>query len=198
MTINDEIDDGSFFDENYFKDEIKSNYGSYLEYPMFKDFAEFIAKKYSPSTILDVVCAKGFCVKWWRKFGIEAYGIDNSKYAVSNAPEEVKNFVLEGDIRDIKFKDNYFDVVVCMETIEHVLDKDLDKALSELYRVTKNVCIISTPFEKLNTDKDLSHVSIHSKDYWIDKFKSVGFNIGFTGDLKFNNWTIRNTLILWK
>ena len=198
IKIEDEINTGSFFDEDYFKDEIKSNYGSYLEYPMFKDFAEYIYKKYSPRSILDVGCAKGFCVKWWRKFGLNAFGIDISNYAVSAAPEEVKKYVLKGDIRNINFPDNYFDIVVSLETIEHILDKDLSKAISELYRVTKRICIISTPFEKSKDDKDLSHVSIHNKDFWVEKFKSVGFHIAFVGDLTFGKWRIRNVLVMWK
>ena len=52
------------------------------------------------------------------------------------------------DITDIKFKDNFFDVIICNHVLEHV--KDDQKAMRELFRVLKpkGFAILQVPISK--------------------------------------------------
>ena len=46
--------------------------------------------------------------------------------------------ILRGDIRDIIYKDNCFDLVADFSTIDHIPEKDVNKALQEYLRVAKD------------------------------------------------------------
>ena len=52
---------------------------------------------------------------------------------------------IQGDIREIPFPDQYFDVILCTEVLEHVENPDI--AIKELVRVAKRFVLISVPHE---------------------------------------------------
>lgn len=52
-----------------------------------------------------------------------------------------------GDIRALPFFDNFADVVVCSEVLEHIADPR--QAISEIHRVTRKYAILSVPREPL-------------------------------------------------
>jgi 2-polyprenyl-3-methyl-5-hydroxy-6-metoxy-1,4-benzoquinol methylase len=188
MSVESEINTGEYYDKDYFEAGNKSHYGSYNDYPFFKDLAKYLKDKYSPKSVLEVGCAKGFVIKWLNNFGVNAYGIDISKYAISCA--EYKDKTLIGDIRDIKFEDNKFDIVLCLETLEHVIPTDTDKAISELKRVTNNLIMISMPITKTvhvitDDDKEKSHINIHTEEFWREAFKKHNLEV-----ISLSNWLI--------
>jgi len=78
-------------------------------YPHFEFIAMQIKKYFNPKTVLDIGCAKGFLVLAFRNLSIEAYGVDISEYAISNAPNEVKQYLYKVDIKQdtLPFKDIY-------------------------------------------------------------------------------------------
>ena len=48
------------------------------------------------------------------------------------------------DITNMQFPDNSFDLIICGQVLEHVFD--FQKALKEIYRVSRKYAIIDTPF----------------------------------------------------
>jgi SAM-dependent methyltransferase len=101
------------------------------------------------------------------------------------------------DITDIKFKDNFFDVIICNHVLEHV--KDDQKAMHELFRVLKpkGIAILQVPISKTarETFGDFSmttpegrekyfgqkdHVRIYGQDYK-NRLESVGFKLDLYG-----------------
>lgn len=69
---------------------------------------------------------------------------------------------LEGDITNLPFVDNHFDVVISTHTIEHVLP--LEKSLNELLRVTKKKLIIITPCQRYYYYTLDSHVNFFANE----------------------------------
>jgi SAM-dependent methyltransferase len=53
---------------------------------------------------------------------------------------------LDGDIANLQFDDNSFDVVTCMEVLEHVPPEVFVAGLAELRRVCRGQLIMSLPF----------------------------------------------------
>ena len=92
--------------------------------------------------IVDVGCGCGFVLKKISDAGYKnILGVDivpGLKY------DTIK--INEGNIEQLPFPDNYFDVVICSHTLEHVLD--LPKAISELKRVGKEKLIITVPRQR--------------------------------------------------
>ena len=138
-----------FYVRDYFdrhKDVTKeSGYPQYIDGVPFEEHANFIAEYFNPKKALDVGCAKGFTVKRLRDKGIEAYGIDLSRYAIHAAHPKVRNFIKRADILSIPWPDCSFDVVSCIEIMEHLNRKEVDRAIREIKRVTNKHIFLTIP-----------------------------------------------------
>ena len=99
------------------------------------------------SRILDIGCGKGFFLYDFKLYqpNAEIYGIDISQYAIQNAKEEIKENLVLGNAIDLPWDDNYFDLVVSINTLHNLYSFDLEKALKEMERVGKNkyLCVES-------------------------------------------------------
>lgn len=88
-----------------------------------------------------------------RKFGnnFQWYGIDISPQTIRRLKKEFQqaNFKI-GDIRKIKYEDNFFDYVILMEILEHIKPSEILKALKEVNRVLKEKgnLIVSVPLNE--------------------------------------------------
>ncbi|MDW8099851.1 MAG: methyltransferase domain-containing protein [Anaerolineae bacterium] len=73
--------------------------------------------------LLDVACGEGTLVKFARRKGVMAYGIDLSNIAVRRACQGTseKSFVV-GDGAALPFPDGAFEHVTCIGSLEHYVD----------------------------------------------------------------------------
>ena len=98
--------------------------------------------------ILDAGCGEGFVVRALRRClpHTDITGLDLSEEAIQFARENVADaHFMVGDINHMPFCDNYFDVVLCSEVLEHL--EDPVAAIMELLRVSKKSLIITVPHE---------------------------------------------------
>ena len=116
---------------------------------------EFAAKYVKDKTVLDVACGTGFGSKILRQKGGESvFGVDLSEEAIAFACHRYfssgLNFMV-GNILEMGFSDNSFDVAVSFETIEHIPEQQ--KALVEFRRVLRprGLLIISSPNRNLTS-----------------------------------------------
>lgn len=99
----------------------------------------------------------------------EKWGLDYSRQTIETAKEIYKgiNFVV-GSALETPFKDNYFDVVLAGEIIEH-LEKPED-LVKEMLRISRGKIIISTPILEF---VDPEHIwEFEEKD-----FTDMGFKV---------------------
>ena len=101
------------------------------------------------SHILDAGCGEGFTLRELHADGIQAamLGVDYSHAALAwNRTHRMSSSpLIMADIRHLPFPPNSFDLVVCLEVLEHVPDAAL--GLSELLRVSRDRVLISVPHE---------------------------------------------------
>jgi len=164
------------FDREYFvyngKGEAKGYRGHYADFPENLKFLEYI-KSLKPASVLDVGCAYGFLVKRLNDAGIPSKGIEISPFCIAmRATDDVQL----GDILELPFSDNAFDLVVSIELLEHIPEKHTDKALKEMARVAKRGVhwIAYKEVDDLFQTKDITHVN-SDKPYrwWVDKVKEI-------------------------
>src|SRR5260221_7146467 len=105
-------------------------------------------KELHPKTVLDVGCGEGFTLARLKKekIGEKLEGIEYLDEAIklgkiNNPGIEIK----KGTIYELPYKDNSFDLVICTEVLEHLVDPI--KALEEMVRVSKHYCLLSVPDE---------------------------------------------------
>ena len=101
------------------------------------------------SKIIDLGCGEGMLCFMLAKKGIKKIvGIDISsrnivaakKYAIE---KNINIDFLEGDVENINFNDLGFDKVTSTHVLEHI--PNIDKGISEIYRLTKEKAIIAMP-----------------------------------------------------
>ena len=139
--------------------------------------------------ILDVGCGKGFLLYDFTKVvpDLELHGIDISEYAISNAKEEIKDYLQVGNATLLPYPDDYFDFVFSITTLHNLHCYDLDKALREIERVSKNnkyICVESyrTEEEKANLLYwQVTCEAFNTPEEWDWWFKQTGY----TGDHSF-------------
>lgn len=145
------------FDFDYFDGSRDYGYGGYKYdrrwIPVAVDVINFFKLK-TGSKILDVGCAKGFLMYDLKNLNMDVYGLDISSYAKQNAIEDVKDRITIGDQKKLPFQDNYFDLVLSINTL-HNLDKSNCKdAINELIRVAKVKSNIFIQVDSYETEKE--------------------------------------------
>jgi ubiquinone/menaquinone biosynthesis C-methylase UbiE/predicted NAD/FAD-dependent oxidoreductase len=141
-----------------------------------------------PYTLLDTGSAMGLTLEAFARIGVEAWGIENSPYIHAKTPRRWKDRNLLGDIRKLPFPDDAFDFVydTCLS---YVPERDLERAIRELYRV----CRVGVVFADVTTDMSLDVIenykileagnSLFTLLEWSEMFLRAGFRIA-TSDRK--------------
>lgn len=168
------------FDRDYFENGVQTRKSNYADYSWqrlgsyFQQTARHIVDLFEPERTLDVGCAKGFLVKALDELGVDAYGIDPSVYAVSNAHPDVGDKINLDSARSIPYPDNTFDVVTCLDVMDHVPLKEVTKTLKELLRVSKEWVIIRVVTHEVEGDLDSSHETIRDREWWTERIEKAG------------------------
>lgn len=133
--------------DNYRKHTARNPLQRYLISRFFKTLVKEV-ERLRPKAVLDVGCGEGFTLNRFRKanIGKDLIGVDTSQRAIELGRKQFPHLNLkEGSAYKLPFKDNTFDLVLCLEVLEHL--ENPEKALEELCRVSKKYCIISVPNE---------------------------------------------------
>ena len=132
------------FDVEYFDGDRLTGYGGYNYNPRFwTDTVAHIKDFYhldDNSKILDIGCAKGYMMHDLSLLIPEAEikGVDVSNYAKQNAIGSMQDNIVVANANNIPFPDNYFDLVIAINTLHNLPLIDCKQAFREINRVTKN------------------------------------------------------------
>ena len=120
------------------------------------------------NSLLDVGGAEGYKAALARSiFNVDVRSADLSGEACRRAKEI---YDIDGesiDIHKLHYHDNEFDVVLCSETLEHVVD--INEATMELIRICSKAVVITVPHEpkhkiERNIRENVPHAHLHSLD----------------------------------
>ena len=102
--------------------------------------------------VLDIGCNKGATMIYAGLQGAEVYGQDYVEEEITIANKCLDRFQLKGeakvgDVKDLKFPDNFFDIAIASDFYEHIVDEEKIKSFKEVLRVLKpgGVLLIKTP-----------------------------------------------------
>jgi ubiquinone/menaquinone biosynthesis C-methylase UbiE len=118
---------------------------SILQHIVFKTSHEMLIKEIlvnngGKKKVLDVGCGTGEFVyklaEYFKKY--EVHGIDLSKEMINKASNKsgFENAKFEiGDVENMPYPDNTYDIITCSHSFHHYPNKD--KAMAEMYRILK-------------------------------------------------------------
>ena len=146
----------------------------------FARVADQIIRTLRPRRALDVGCAMGFLVEALRDRGVDAWGIDISHYAIQSVRSDIKPYCEEIPILDYP-SGRSFDVVTCIELLEHIPADDLPHVTAKIASLTDAILFSSTP----SGYAENTHVSVKSIEGWLDLFNNHGFHFDPVFDASF-------------
>jgi ubiquinone/menaquinone biosynthesis C-methylase UbiE len=175
---------GDNYNEGYWEHGVGSNYHSYGFDPGWPVVASVVRDYFDAGSVAyEVACAKGYLVKSLVAFGLNAYGIDISDYAISKAEPDVSSRLVVGNAVSLPWEDKTADIVLSMEFFEHVPEDEVDTVLSEKIRVLKPGGVLAMkigiviptdhPFAGQD-DHDVTHYTVKDRAWWETKFSQAG------------------------
>ena len=180
------------YDEDYFlrgKETGKSLYKDYrwlpdLTVPMCERIAEHCEMEMT-DRILDFGCARGYSVKAFRILGFEAWGVDVSSWAISNADPDVRDYV------SLEWPAAPVDWIIAKDVLEHISFHALEDVVQQLFQARKGILVVvPLAFRPSISEKwqyvvpeyeaDVTHVVRWPLEVWTDlflKFMPAGWQI---------------------
>ena len=175
------------FDIEYFDGDRLTGYGGYNYSPRFwtetvahiKDFYNLD----NNSKILDIGCAKGYMMHDLSLLipGAEIKGVDISNYAKENSIESMQDNIVVANANNLPFPDDYFDLVIAINTLHNLPLIDCKQAFREISRVTdKDSFVMNDAWRDSKGEENmlkwnLTALTYMSCDDWIKFFDSVGY-----------------------
>jgi SAM-dependent methyltransferase len=179
----------SDFDEFYYRNCCGQPYernDTWLAF--FGGVADRIVADIQPKRVLDAGCAIGLLVETLRARGVDASGIDLSTWAIEHATEAARPYVREGSI--VEPFDSQYDLIVCIEVLEHMPPAEADRAIANFAAHTGDVLFSSTPFDY----KEPTHINVRMPEEWAEAFARHGFYRDVDFDAAFiTKWAARFT-----
>jgi len=125
--------------DNWWNEDTKIYNLYHLNKPRFEFFNRYIPN-WQGLKALDVGCGGGFSCEFMAELGVDVYGIDQSQKCIEAATNHANTSGFEidyccGMAENMPYPDNYFDVVVCVDVLEHVAS--VPYVISEIFRILK-------------------------------------------------------------
>ncbi len=173
------------FDEAYYRTGCGPiPYGQGPEWAaLARSFADNISAKFAPRTLLDAGCALGLLIGEFRQRGVQAWGIDISRYAEEHRVKAARPFCVAGSLSDEwpAAIARHYDVITCIEVLEHMAAGEGDRAIAQMCSHADTIIFSSTPDDTLEP----THINVQSKEYWVEKFAAYGFRVDNRNDVSF-------------
>lgn len=170
----------SKFDYNLESSYLKKTYGYYLNNIIKNSHRKKLR-------LLDVGCGNGFFLEEAKKMGIgEAHGIEPGKASVKKAQKWLQKNIIVGILEKGAVKNNFYDIVCCFHTLDHVVDPNeflqniylsLKKGGKALFIVHDTSGLSVKLFGEKSPIFDIEHIFLFNKNNLEKLFKKNKFSV---------------------
>jgi cyclopropane fatty-acyl-phospholipid synthase-like methyltransferase len=177
---------GEQYDADYFlrgKQTSKSLYENYrwlpeLTKPMVAAMIAHLGIK-KTDIILDFGCARGYTVRALQEFGYNAWGYDISQWALENADEKVKEYLVTNNST---MWCESFDWIITKDVLEHV--EDLCSEIDAILDMAKVGVFAIVPlshdgkrYDVPEYEEDVTHIHRRPLQWWVGYFHRAGWSV---------------------
>ncbi len=140
--------------------------------------ADFLEKELNAKSVFDLGCGSGGLLEALIKKQIMCYGVDsnvkNKEFFDKRNPGNEECFILD-NATNIEFGSK-FDVVTCIEVMEHIPDEVNEKLLAMWRNQCTYFLFTSTPYTSTASfDSQWGHCNVKPTDHWIKFFEKNGY-----------------------
>ena len=170
----------SAYGRGYFMDGENSNYINYNPSGIMSRIADHMRKIFRMVSVLELGCAYGHLVHYLQApYGV---GVDISRFTTEK--KVIPNFI-NSSASHLPFKDNTFDMIVSVETLEHLTEAQVMDCFDEVDRIGTKWFMFTSPGPNPNPkdDADTTHINCKEPEEW--------FRIGEERGWKLNRSKIR-------
>jgi ubiquinone/menaquinone biosynthesis C-methylase UbiE len=182
------------FGREYWDGDRKYGYGGYRYDGRWRKVARDLIEHFGLKAgmrVLDVGCGKGFLVKdlMLECPGLEAFGLDISRYALLHCEKEVAGRLHLGSAEDLPFPERAFDCVVSINTIHNLPRPRALRALQEIERLSPGRAYVQVDSYRTPEQKALFEDWVLTAEFhdYPAGWKKLFAEAGYTGDYY---WTI--------
>ena len=180
------------FSEIYFDGPREYGYGGYYYDGRWKPVAKNIIDHFNLNPgdrVLDVGSAKGFLVKELLLLGIDAYGLDISRYALMHCEPEVVGRLHLGNAVNLPFPSSSFNAVLSLNTLHNLPRIHCLTALREIQRLAPGKGFVQVDSYYTFDQKKIFESWVLTAKYhnYTKKWEKLFNEAGYTGDWY---WTI--------
>ena len=151
-----------------------------LSFPLAGGIMDF-CNLHRHARILDFGCAKGYLVRAFRWLHRNAYGCDWSEYAISQAPEDVREFLYicenPADVHYAPDGNGRWDLIIAKDVMEHQSEENLSKLL-RLFNLRTEALLVIVPLGDGKRhlipylEEEISHDLCKPFDWWLAKMET--------------------------
>ena len=163
-----------------FNEEFWENYAKENESQNNVEFCKFIsdlARSLHCKSILEAGCSTGSDLNGFSD-DFQVSGIDLSDYALEMAKEKHPDFVFKkASITELPFENTSIDFVFTHKVLNYLDDEQLDKAISEMFRVTSRYVVNCEIFSEDESKDETSFRARNILNRWMDYKVKVVSNV---------------------
>jgi SAM-dependent methyltransferase len=170
------MNSADFYDKDYFMNGIKTGKSMYENYSWKPEIsfpiATLLKKLYPGKSILDYGCGMGGVVKALRELNVNAYGYDESDFAIEYS-------FCQGYCRRVQ---KGCEVIFCKDVLEHIGREDIYNTIRTQENGASEAFVIiplgnNGKWRIPEMKKDKSHVTAENEGWWIREFTRAGWKV---------------------
>lgn len=182
------------YGKDYWDGDRKYGYGGYSYDGRWHVVAQDMIDHYQlepGQKILDVGCGKAYLLYEFKKLipELDVRGIDTSEYGLAHAKEEVKQYLTLAPAQALPYEDKEFDFVYSLATLHNLKIHELQKAISEINRVSKDPSRSYIMLESYRNEAErvnLMYWQLTCESFYdVDEWEWLYNHFGFQGDFSF-------------
>ena len=145
---------------------------------IFPNWIEDLKREVSGfNTVLDLGCGYNSPIQYCKQHfsvGVELF----EPYLLESKKKGIHNQYIKADIREIKFKPDSFDVILCSEVIEHLKKKEGYELIGRMEKWAKKKIIITVPNGYIwQDDLDNNKLQKHQSEWCAKELQNLGFKV---------------------
>lgn len=152
---------------------------------LFPMYIDHLGKELEGKTVLDIGCGNNSPFKYFSE-NFYSVGVDLFKpYLKESKRGKIHNEYILSDVKKVEFKEKSFDIVLCLDVLEHLTKEDGYELIKKMENWGKKI-IIFTPNGFLEQNEyDENKLQVHLSGWTVKAFKDLGYDVRGINGLKF-------------